>query len=117
MRPIHWASYRRAAARKQPMAAVYERPAAFALSSCVGQEGRPAPCVGLSDWREEQQWPAGGSSGEEVFGAVWLWRNSVTLNCALMDGAPNRARQVEAYIDEVDFDTDAQPGDDPQNGQ
>ena len=30
---------------------------------------------------------------QEVFGAVWLWRNSVTLNCALMDGAQRHAHQ------------------------
>src|ERR1700681_3893477 len=28
---------------------------------------------------------------EEVFGAVWPWRNSAALNCALMDGAPSHA--------------------------
>ena len=29
----------------------------------------------------------------QVFGAVWPWRNSVTLNCAPMDGAPRHARR------------------------
>ena len=52
-----------------------------------------------------------------VFGVAWLWRklSQVELRTDAWHTEPRSPQQT--CIDEVDFDTDAQPGDDPQKGQ
>ena len=82
---------RRAAARKQPVAAMYDgQPVCFVRMCWAGRQagamrwsirlegGATADCR----WRRQRQ----------VFGAVWPWRNSVTLSCARMHGAQGHAR-------------------------
>jgi hypothetical protein len=66
-------------------------PGCFALMYWAG---RQADCMRWSIRLE------GGATADfrwchqnQVFGAVWPWRNSVRLNCALMDGAQGRAHQ------------------------
>ena len=47
-----------------------------------------------------------------VFGVAWLWRNSAKSSCDAWHTAPRSLRQT--CIDEIDFDADAQPEEDPQ---
>jgi len=77
---------------------------AGAMSSAISSE---EGVTVSSRWR---QWVA-------VSGVAWPWRDSAMYGCApvLWHAEPRAERQT--CIDEVDFDIDAQPDDDPQNGQ
>jgi hypothetical protein len=52
-----------------------------------------------------------------VFGVAWLWRTlrQVELRADAWHTEPRSPQQT--CIDEIDFDTDAQSGDNPQKGQ
>ena len=107
---------RRAAARRQPVAAIYDDLPRLLCPHVLGRKaGR------YMRWSIRL---AGGATADcrwcrqkQVFGAAWPWRNSVRLSCARMDGAQGHASRRQTCVEEVDFDTDAQPGDDPQKGQ
>jgi hypothetical protein len=107
---------RRAAARRQPVAAIYGGlPRVF----CPHVLGRKA------DRRHALVYQIGGrsNSGLPVIAAGGgVWRclaveklSDVELRADGWHSGPRSPRQT--CIDEVDFDTDAQPGDDPQKGQ
>ena len=107
---------RRAAVRRRLSSGKLRWPAPTALSPCVGPESRPAARVVLSVWRKQQQRPADDDEG------VGGWRclaveklSQVELRAEAWHTEPRSRRQT--CIDEVDFDVDAQPEEDPQKGQ
>jgi len=107
---------RYAATRKQPVAATYD-----------GQPRLLCPHVGgrKSGRLQVLCYQFGGSSKSAVQLAPegeGVWRclaveklSQVELRSGAWRTAPRYGRQT--CVDEVDFDADAQPGDDPQNGQ
>ena len=105
-----------AATRKQPIAATYD-----------GQPRLLCPHVG---GRKSGRWHVfcyqfgGGSNSAEALAQEGrgIWRcltveklSQVELRTGAWHTEPSPKRQT--CIDEVDFDTDAQPGEDPQKGQ
>ena len=52
-----------------------------------------------------------------VSGDASRWRNSPKSSCVPMHWHTEPRSKRQTCIDEVDFDTDVQPGGDPQNGQ
>ena len=83
---------RRAAVRKQPVAAMYDNQPRLLCPHVLGRKaGRPHALVYQIGGRSNSRLPVVAAGG--VFGAVWPSRNSVTLNGALMNGAPSHALQ------------------------
>ena len=79
--------------------------------------GKQAACMSFAISSEEavivsSRWP----QKVGVFGGAWLWRNSAKSSCTDAWHTEPRSPQ-QTCIDEVDFDTEAQLGDDPQKGQ
>jgi len=112
-----YALLRTAAARKQPVAAVYDDLPRLLCPHVLGRnrEGRlRAFCYQF-----------GGSSGSGLrMGPDGMsgWRciavdklSQVELQTDVWRTEPRASRQ--SCVEEVDFDADAQPGDDPQKGQ
>ena len=106
-----------AAARKQPVAAVYDGFPRLFCPHVLGRnrEGRPrALCYQFGGGSER-----GLRIGPEGIGG---WRciavdklSQVELQTDVWRTEPRASRQ--SCVEEVDFDADAQPGDDPQKGQ
>ena len=112
-----YALLRRAAAGKQPVAAVYDGLPRLLCPHVLGRnrEGRlRAFC-----------YQYGGSSGSGLrMGPEGMsgWRciavdklSHVELRTGVWRTEPRASRQ--SCVEEIDFDADAQPGDDPQKGQ
>jgi hypothetical protein len=106
---------RLAAARKRPVAAIYD-----------GQPRLFCPHVlGCKSGHHALVYQIGGRSNSGLLvtpSEAGVWRclavkklRDVELRTDGWRSGPRARRQT--CIDEVDFDTDAQPGDDPQNGQ
>jgi len=107
---------RLAAARRQPVAAVYDGQPRLLCPHVLGRKsGRLHALV----------YQFGGSSNSGLpmmAGGAGAWRclaveklSHVELCAAAWHTTPRSPRQT--CVDEVDFDADAQPGDDPQKGQ
>ena len=107
---------RRAAARKQPVAAMYDDQPRLLCPHVLGRKGGRLHAL---------VYQIGGRSNSvlpEVAAGGGVWRclaveklSGVELR---VDGWRSEPRSPgQTCIDEVDFDADAQPGDDPQNGQ
>jgi hypothetical protein len=106
---------RDAVTRKQPVTATYD-----------GQARLLCPHVGgrkLGRWHVFcYQFGGGSNSAEPLVQEAGAWRclaveklSRVALHLGAWHTEPHSKRQT--CIDEVDFDIDAQPGDDPQKGQ
>ena len=107
---------RRAAARRQSVAAIYDGlPRLFCPHVLGRKAGRFHALV--------YQIGGGSNSGPPVaYSEAGVWRclsveklSQVELCPDAWRSGPRSRRQT--CIDEIDFDTDAQPEDDPQNGQ
>jgi hypothetical protein len=107
---------RRAAAGRQPVAAMYDgQPRLFCPHVLGRKAGQRHALVYQTGGGSNSRLPSARSGGG-------VWRclaveklSSVELRADGWRSEPRSRRQT--CIDEVDFDTDAQPGDDPQNGQ
>ena len=111
-----YALLRLAAARRQPVAATYD---GLLRLLCPHALGRKSGRLHVFCYQ------FGGSSNSGLPmppGRVGGWRclaveklSDVELRADAWRSGPRSPRQT--CIDEIDFDTDAQPGDDPQKGQ
>jgi hypothetical protein len=107
---------RRAAARNQPVAAMYDDQPRLLCPHVLGRKaGRRHALVYQIGGRSNSGLPVVAAGGG-------VWRclaveklSDVELRADGWRSEPRASGQT--CIDEVDFDTDAQPGDDPQNGQ
>jgi hypothetical protein len=107
---------RRAAARKQPVAAMYDDQPRLLCPHVLGRKaGRRHVLVYQIGGRSNSGLPVVAAGG-----GVWRCLAVEKLSDVELraDGWRSEPRSPgQTCIDEVDFDTDAQPGDDPQNGQ
>ena len=107
---------RRAAARKQPVAALYDDQPRLICPHVLGRKaGRRHALVYQIGGRSNSRLPVA-AAGRGVWRCLAVEKLSdVELRA---DGWRSEPRSPgQTCIDEVDFDTDAQPGDDPQKGQ
>jgi hypothetical protein len=107
---------RRAAARKQPVAATYDDQPRLLCPHVLGRKaGRRHTLVYQIGGRSNRGMPVVAAGG-----GVWRCLAVEKLSDVELrtDGWRSEPRASgQTCLDEVDFDTDAQPGDDPQNGQ
>jgi hypothetical protein len=107
---------RRAAARRQPVAAIYDGLPRLLCPHVLGRKaGRLHALVYQIGGRSNSGLPVAPSE-------AGVWRclvveklSQVELRADTWRSGPGASRQT--CIDEVDFDTDAQPEDEPQKGQ
>ncbi len=111
-----YALFRGAAARKQPVAAVYDDQPRLICPHVLGRKaGRYHALVYQIGGKSNSGLPVAPSE-------AGVWRclaveklSDVELRAGAWRSGARSPRQT--CIDEIDFDTDAQPGDDPQKGQ
>ena len=107
---------RRAAVRKQPVAAMYDNQPRLLCPHVLGRKaGRSHALVYQIGGRSNSRLPVVAAGGG-------VWRCLAVDKLSDVEWCTDEWRSEprapgQTCIDEVDFDTDAQPGDDPQNGQ
>jgi len=100
--------------RRQPVAAIYDGLLRLLCPHVLGGSQVGSMCFCLSVWRQQQQWSDAGRSGDWRCLAVEKL-SQVKLRAEAWHTEPRSVRQT--CVDEIEFDADAQPGDDPQKGQ
>jgi hypothetical protein len=99
--------------RRQPVAAIYDgQPRVLCPHVGVGRKaGATSFVINLAG---EATVSSRFRQRARVYGVALEWRDSAKSSCNWH--TESRSKR-QTCIDEVDFDIDAQPGDDPQNGQ
>ena len=106
---------RRAAARRQPVAAMYDCQPRLLCPHVLGRKSGRLHVFCYQFGGSSNSVEPLAPEGRGVWRCLAVEKiNHVELRTGLWHTEPRAERQT--CIDEVDFDSDAQPGDDPQNG-
>jgi hypothetical protein len=105
-----------AAARKQPVAAIYDGQPRLLCPHVLGRKAGRFHALAYQIGGRNNSEPPASVSEAGVWRCLTVEKLSqVELRVDAWRSGPRSPRQT--CIDEIDFDTDAQPGDDPQKGQ
>jgi len=111
-----YALLRRAAARRQPVAAVYDDLPRLLCPHVLGRKGGRFPALVYQIGGRSNSGPPVALSEPGVWRCLAVEKLSqVELRADAWRSGPRSSGQT--CIDEIDFDVDAQPGDSPQKGQ